>query len=81
MSRSVDEINMRMHENGLSSLRIKIVGGETGDHMVDCLADEWHCDCVGFISHGHCRHIDTGKIIKEYIGIGLQQAKGRVEVG
>ena len=32
--------------------------GSTGDHAVSMIDGEWACDCIGFLVHEHCKHVD-----------------------
>ena len=61
------DVSFRAKDDIIGTLRFKVEGGTTGDHFVKFDGDNWYCDCIGFRSHGHCRHVDGGKKILLYI--------------
>ena len=74
----MDEVSLSLVSNEVSSLRIKITGGQTGDHFIAYLQGDWHCDCFGYTTHKHCRHTEAGIKIKKHIDTALLELRNHL---
>lgn len=72
-TRQIEEVRFGVYSNRLQTLRFKVTGGDTGDHMVTWISGEWHCDCIGFMSNKKCRHVKMGEIMLRAVFEALQQ--------
>ena len=61
--RKVDNFIFKITEGEVESIRLRVLNGETGDHIVDYDGKEWYCDCKGFSVRKICRHLRMGQAI------------------
>ena len=56
----VETVFLKLENGVVRTIRFK-QQGSTGTHFVNRdIEGEWHCDCMGFLTHKRCKHVEFG---------------------